>query len=81
MYAEILLNVKVGVYIDCFVTERADIDLFILFFVGSTTVGFNRGMVSTVDLAAILAFHREPIFLLTNLESAVLTYILIEHLK
>lgn len=56
MYAEILLNVKVGVYIDCFVAERADIDLLILFFVGRTTVGFNGGMVSTIDLAAVLTF-------------------------
>ena len=42
---------------------------------------FNGGMVSAKYFGAVLAFDREPVFLLASFKGAVFAYILIEHLK
>ena len=81
VHTKILLNRKVVINVESFVTHRAHIYFFVLFGIFRTWVGLNGWMVSTIYLFAIFASDGEPVFLFAGVEGAVFTYVLIEHLK
>ena len=55
MNAEVLLNWKIGVDVNDFVTQTARIYFFVLFGILFTAMRLNRAMISTKGLRAILA--------------------------
>ena len=79
--AEILLNCEGGIESEGFVAKRAGVYFFVLFLVLGAVVGLDGVVIRAVDLAAVLAFDGQPIFLATGGLGAVLADVLVEHLN
>jgi len=79
MNLEVLISAEIWVHLDNFVTKRAWKDFFGNFFMIGTLMWFYWVMITAENFDTVFALDREPIFLFTCINWAMLADVLIEH--